>query len=109
MHGTQIITKHGLHNHMVFHQNQDIIVTTTAENVVTLLYQIVLHLQYLKCGAEVHQETAGVVVCKACQQTQAVMLLSLLTYQVVIRLQFVQDAQVVVCMLVITTQERIVL
>jgi hypothetical protein len=64
---------------MVCHQNQDIIVTTTAENVVTSLYQLVLHLQYLKCGAVVRQEQVAVAVCKVTQLTQAVTLLSLLT------------------------------
>tara|TARA_B110000091_G_scaffold41558_1_gene45008 strand:- start:512 stop:751 length:240 start_codon:yes stop_codon:yes gene_type:complete len=79
MHGTQITTKRGQHKHTVCHQNQDFIVTTTAENVVTSLYQLVLHLQYLKCGAVVRQEQVAVAVCKVTQLTQAVTLLSLLT------------------------------
>jgi hypothetical protein len=53
--GTQITTKRGQHKHMVYHQNQDIIVTTTAVNVVDGLFHQVLLLQYLKCGAADHQ------------------------------------------------------
>jgi hypothetical protein len=64
---------------MACHQNQDIIVTTMAENVVTGLFHQVLLLQYLKCGAAVLRAMEAVAVCKVIQQTQADMLLNLLT------------------------------
>jgi hypothetical protein len=45
--------KRGQDNHTVFHQNQDIIVTTTVVSVAVGQFHKVLLLQYLKCGAAV--------------------------------------------------------
>jgi hypothetical protein len=77
--GVGIITKHGHAKHTECHLNQDIVVLITAENVVTGQYLRGHLMQFLKCGAVVHQVKDHVVVCKDTRQTQEVMHLKVLT------------------------------
>lgn len=79
MNGIGIITKHGHAKHTECHLNQDIVVLTTAENVVIGQYLQGHLMQFLKCGAAVHLEWDHVAVCKDTRQTQEVMHLKVLT------------------------------